>query len=303
MSEINVTKIAHFTGHTGAVYTLCMADQGDSCFSGAADGYVVRWNANKGGDGQLLVKVNRPVYSLCYDAASNYLYCGVASGNLHVINLDTNEEIRNIEAHQHGIFDLAIHENYLISAGGDGQVKVWDRSSLKLMFQLDFAKKSARSLAINIRNNILAVGYSDHHIRIFSLKDFTLLHTIAAHNNSVFTVAFTPDGNELLSGGRDALLKSWIASRSYEQELDIPAHILHINHISFSPQGDFFITASMDKTIKVWGTQNMQLLKVIDKARYDGHLSSVNRCVWLTDNRFATCSDDRTMMVWEMVLT
>lgn len=300
MSEINVTKIAHFTGHTGAVYSLCTVNGGAGCYSGAADGYVVLWNTQSGGDGQLLVKVNRPVYSMFNDEKQGRLFCGTASGNLHVIDLETKAEVRNIEAHQMGVFDIAAYGERLITAGGDGSLKVWDMNSLQLLLEINQSQKSARCMAINEAGNTLAVGYSDHHIRTFSLDSFTLQHVIAAHQNSVFSIAFTQDGSELLSGGRDALLKTWLVSNQYAPDLALPAHTLHINHIAFNPSGTLFATVSMDKTIKLWQTERMQLLKVIDKGRLDGHLSSVNRCVWISDTRLITASDDRTVMIWEI---
>jgi WD40 repeat protein len=144
----------------------------------------------------------------------------------------------------------------------------------------------------------MAVGFSDHKIRVYQLTDFTLLNTLDAHTNSVFTVAFTNDGKELLSGGRDVMLRSWLVNQNYKLDVDVAAHNLHINHIAFNPSGKLFATVSMDKTIKIWATEKFQLLKVVDKFKYDGHLSSVNKCLWFDDETLLTGSDDRTIMMW-----
>jgi WD40 repeat protein len=82
---------------------------------------------------------------------------------------------------------------------------------------------------------------------------------------------------------------------------DIPAHLFAINHITFSPQGNWFATCSMDKSIKIWDTQHFKLLKVIDKARYAGHGTSVNKLVWTNYQDFLVSgSDDRTLSLWEI---
>jgi WD40 repeat protein len=58
----------------------------------------------------------------------------------------------------------------------------------------------------------------------------------------------------------------------------------------------------MDKSIKVWLSDELKLLKVIDKARHAGHGTSVNKLLW-TDyrNQLASASDDRTISLWEII--
>jgi WD40 repeat protein len=81
----------------------------------------------------------------------------------------------------------------------------------------------------------------------------------------------------------------------------VAAHLFAINHIAFSPSGEYFATASMDKSIKIWKADELKLLKVIDKGRHAGHGTSVNKLVW-TDfkNQLVSASDDRTISVWNL---
>lgn len=298
MPLINVTKLSHFSGHKDAVYTLCNAPGKKQFYSGGGDGYVVGWTYKDGNDGKLAVRVNRPVYGLYISENEDLVYCGAASGNLHVIDLASGEEQRNIEAHANGVYDLINLGDYLISGGGDGNIIVWLKKDMSVFFRIDASVKSARCMALNPSKSILAVGFSDHKIRIYSTTDFKLLDTIDAHSNSVFSLVFINEV-EFLSGGRDALLKRW---RLFENipVAEIPAHTLHINHIALNPFKEIFATVSMDKTIKIWQTADMKLLKVIDFARNDGHKSSVNKCLWLNDKALVTGSDDRTIMMWNI---
>ncbi|MFN7312818.1 MAG: WD40 repeat domain-containing protein [Bacteroidota bacterium] len=300
MNTIKVTKVAQFTGHQGAIYTLCEGLNANEFYSGGNDGLVVCWNTHAPDSGKLLVKVNRPVYSLCLDEDKKLLYCGTAAGNLHVIDLYQGVELKNYEAHQNGIFDIKLTNQFLITSGGDGVVLVWDIATFQIIHQLNHSDKSARALYYDANNNWLAVGYSDYKIRIFNTHDFKLEHTINAHENSVFTLAYYAPTQELLSGGRDVMLKSWQVTNDYQPDVNIPAHTLHINHIALNHSGNLFATASMDKTIKLWKSENMQLLKVIDKARNDGHLSSVNKILWLSPTSFISAADDRVAMMWQI---
>jgi WD40 repeat protein len=133
------------------------------------------------------------------------------------------------------------------------------------------------------------------------LDNLTLKYEWVAHNNSVFTVRYTPDEKFLLSGSRDARLKVWDASGSYRQSGEVVAHLYAINHLEFSPDGKHFVTCSMDKSIKVWDTEKLKLLKVIDRARHAGHGTSVNKVLWTTYlDQLLSASDDRTISVWNI---
>ncbi len=81
----------------------------------------------------------------------------------------------------------------------------------------------------------------------------------------------------------------------------IAAHLFAINDIEYSPDGKHFATCSMDKSIKIWDAKAFQLLKVIDKARYAGHGTSVNKLYWSTyENKLISGSDDRSISVWDI---
>src|SRR6478735_5254138 len=106
ITKLQVAKIAHFSGHRGSIFSLCKGLEPHTFFSGADDGYVVEWNQQTKADGKLIVQVKRPVYSMLLDTQRQWLFCGTASGNLHVVDLAAGNEIRNIEAHTLGIFDI-----------------------------------------------------------------------------------------------------------------------------------------------------------------------------------------------------
>jgi WD40 repeat protein len=126
-------------------------------------------------------------------------------------------------------------------------------------------------------------------------------HEFRAHKNSVFALRYSPDGKYLLSGGRDAHLNIWDHKENYRLKESIIAHMYAIHSIDYREDGRFFATCSMDKTIKIWDAENFKLLKVIDKSRHGGHLTSVNKIFWSNyKNRLISCSDDRSISIWEL---
>ena len=299
LKKVHVTKLNQFSGHKDCIYAIIKADNDKTFYSGAADGFVVKWNVNDASNGILICKVNRPIYSLLLLPTKNQLLIGTAEGNLHVIDLNQNQEIKNIAAHTLGLFDIKLINNHIFTAGGDGCVQVFDMN-FNLIKSFKDSDKSARCIAINHQLNHLAIGYSDHKIRIYDTESLQLIHTLDYHINSVFALSYCNQNKHLLSGGRDVFLKFYDAENNYQVIKDVPAHNLHINSIQFNDSGTLFVTSSMDKMIKVWDAQTFDLIKVIDKARNESHINSVNKAVWLTNNEIISVSDDKQIMHWRI---
>lgn len=298
---IHVNKIDTFTGHRDCVYALERSGEKHRFFSAAGDGFVVRWNLEKPDVGELIAKVKNSVYSLAYLPQDNHLWVAQNQEGIHVIDLETKQELRSIKLSPAHYFDIQIYDGNAFIADSTGVISVIDTETLNFRKHIKAASVSVRCLAINPVERELAAGYSDNTIKIFDLTTYELKKVIEAHNNSVFTVRYSHDFSKLLSGSRDARLKVWNVEKNYAQEEEIVAHTFAINHLTFSPDGQRFVTGSMDKSVKVWDTETMKLLKVIDRARHAGHGTSVNKVLWADyRNQIVSCSDDRTISVWEL---
>lgn len=302
MSLVHVNKLYSFTGHRDCVYTLQPGDQSHLFFSGAGDGMVVLWDLQKPGDGELVAKLPNSVYSLKHLGEKRLLIAGQNFSGIHLIDYENKKELASLQLTSSYIFDMQSFENDLVIATGDGSVIIVDLEKWLVKKRITVTEKSARTIAINPTTGQMAVGFSDHFIRIFTLNDFELKQEIKAHQNSVFTVSYSPDGKFLLSGGRDARIKAWEVNANYILAKEIAAHLYAINHLTFSTNGKYFASASMDKSIKVWSAEDFKLLKVIDKGRHAGHGTSVNKLLWTSfNNQLVSASDDRTISAWDLL--
>ena len=184
---------------------------------------------------------------------------------------------------------------------GDGTLAVLTVPDFRLERLLRLADKSLRCLALHEGRNELAVGSSDTRTRILDLDSLETRFTLGESTNSVFTVAYSPDGARLLTAGRDAQIRTWDVAAGYALVGTVPAHLYTINHLAFSPGGDYLASCSLDKSIKLWDAATLTLLRVLDRARAAGHGTSVNRLVWPgTENRLVSCSDDRSLAIWAL---
>lgn len=302
MQKVQVQKITTLTGHRDSVYTLCRGESNQLIFSSAGDGMVVLWDLQNPEEGELIAKLPNSVYALQFVPQSSLLVAGQNYEGVHLLDWKSKKEMASLKLTHAAIFDIQVFGNDLFVATGEGSVVVVDLVSWSIKNRIVASERNARTIAIHPKRGELAVGYSDHHIRVFDLDGYALKQEWRAHDNSVFTLQYSPDYSRLLSGSRDARLKAWSVADSYPLEKEVVAHLYALNHLIFSPNGKHFVTCSMDKSVKVWESDTMELLKVIDKSRHAGHGTSVNKLLWTSfNNQLISASDDRTLSVWELI--
>ncbi|MFN3405400.1 MAG: WD40 repeat domain-containing protein [Cytophagaceae bacterium] len=301
MSHLQVSKFASLTGHKDSLYALATGLTEKEVFSSGADGMIVQWNVDNPDLGKLVAKVPNPVYALHLNSDKK-LVVGQNFEGIHIIDPIAGKEEKSLKLSATAIFDIQESKGHYFIAMGDGELLKIEKDQLIITSRIKLSEKSARCIAINEKKGLLAVGYSDFQIRVFTLDELKLVNTIQAHQNSVFTLAFSPDGIYLLSGSRDARINIWETENNFSLNQSIVAHMYAVNHISFSRDGRYFASCSMDKSVKIWDAHAFKLLKVIDKARHAGHGTSVNKLLWLNYNNYiVSCSDDRTLSVWHLM--
>jgi WD40 repeat protein len=299
--KVQVQKLHTLTGHRDSVYALQPSSADHLFFSAAGDGMVVLWDQRSPEQGTLIAKLPNSVYALHYHRDSDMLIAGHNYDGIHVLDWKNKRELGSLKLTTAAIFDIQSHGKYLFVATGEGFLIKVDSDTLIVKSQVRSSEKSARAIAINAVRGEVAVGYSDHNIRVFDLDTLTLKHEWVAHKNSVFAVKYSPEGDQLYSGSRDARFNVWDATARYKHMEEVVAHLYAINHIEFSPDGKHFVTCSMDRSIKIWQFGRVMLLKVIDRARHAGHGTSVNRVLWSSfQNQVLSASDDRTISVWNI---
>lgn len=302
MYTVEIEKLHTITGHNDCIYTLAGSDNPQQFFSGAGDGMVVAWDLTKPDTGELIAKLPNSVYALHHHTASQLLIAGHNYEGIHLLDWKTKQEVGSLQLTKAAIFDIQSFHNALFVSSGDGLLQKVDITSLLIQARIQASEKSGRTMAIHRERGELAVGYSDNMVKIFDLDTLQLKYNFKAHDNSVFTVRYTPDGNYLMTGSRDARLKAWDVNADYKQAAEVVAHLFAINHMDFSPDTKHFVTCSLDKSIKVWDTKALKLLKVIDRARHGGHRTSVNKVLWTAHNdQLLSASDDRTIAVWHII--
>lgn len=296
-------KTASFSGHKDCVYALCEGPSEHEFFSSGADGWVVLWNVDEPEQGKLIARMPSSVYALHYFQEHNLILVGVNQDGLHLIDLNSGNDIWNLPCP--GViwfrFD-ALDENQILAAGSKGNLLLFNALT-KSFVLLPNLNSDIRALSVNPKNNQLSTGSSDGKIRIFNTISFEKFVEFEAHANTVFGLGWFPDGQYLVSCGRDAKLKLWNCESGGQPELEkeIPAHLFGIHDVKVHPSKPILATGSTDKTIKIWDAENLKLLRVLDKSRHAGHGHSINQILWLGKRELLlSCSDDRTISAWDI---
>lgn len=289
--SILVHKILDFVGHQQAVYSIALLSNQNSFVSSGGDGFLVKWPLNSP-EGVLIAKHNEPIY--CVSANQSFVFTGSSNGNLSVFDIESNHLVKKIKLDANALFDIVFFEDKVLVATFSGKIMVLN-SGFEIEQTVALSGKSIRKIKV-IESGFIAVGSEPAVWRLS--KNFELVKKYTHFNQSVFAIDYLEKQRTIICGGRDAVLE--IINKEHETE-SIKAHLLHINDICLNDEKTMFLTASMDKTIKLWNSENFELLKVINSEKNGGHRSSVNKILWFDKNKFISCSDDKAIKSFEIL--
>src|SRR4051812_31836481 len=118
--------------------------------------------------------------------------------------------------------------------------------------------------------------------------------SLVGHGYGVVSVAFSPDGNTLASGGFDRGVKLWGVEDGREWAT-LDGHEGWVAAVAFSPDGSILATGSHDQTIKLWDAGLGREL-----ATLRGHTGNVYTVAFSPDGAtIASGSLDGTVRLWD----
>ncbi|EPS42053.1 hypothetical protein H072_3899 [Dactylellina haptotyla CBS 200.50] len=164
----------------------------------------------------------------------------------------------------------------------------------------------------------LATAGGDNNVRLWSItggedKKVTYLATLAKHTQAVNVVRWCPRGEMLASAGDDGNVILWVQSNTHtakpsfgdddleDKETWRQKHMCRsmgseIYDLAWSPDGDFFITGSMDNVARIYDAQKGSMIRQIAE-----HSAYVQGVAWDPLNEYvATQSSDRSVHIYAL---
>lgn len=298
--SIKVEHWDHFSGHRGPVYALAQGMQPHLFYSSGSDGWVVEWNLQNPDLGTALAQTEGSVYALRLDAQEGLLWVGKNERGLHAIDVHQKVPKHFLPLPDQWMYDVLAWQGKIWTAQPNGLIQIFDYKGLKPLKSWSCTNKNTRRL-LALSPELVAAAYSDGWIRIWDAMGHCHWQW-KAHDDSVFAMIYDMERRVLITGGKDARIKKWELNTSFKPfaQTEVVGHIYAVKDLAWHPNKHWFASASMDKTVKIWDLENMQLLKVLDASRHQGHRNSVNALHWTEfESMLVSASDDKLLSVWK----
>lgn len=153
----------------------------------------------------------------------------------------------------------------------DNTVKVFFVDSLKLYLNLYGHKLPVLSMDISYDSKLIVTSSADKNIRIWGL-DFGDCHkALFGHQDSILQVAFVPhnsdgNGHHFFSSSKDRTIRYWDGDK-FEQIQRLDGHHGEVWSIAISRTSGFLVSASHDKSIRVWQESDEQIFLEEERER------------------------------------
>lgn len=281
-----------FPGHTGVVTAVAVSADGNTLVSAGADESIRFWNGTNGMQtGQLGGHVGG-ITSLALTAQGNLLVSAGEDGTVKIWQLPL--VAAKSFAHPEAINGLALSEdgNRLLSIGNDKQARLWNLGNGQVERAYTAGSSMVTAIAFANDSNVVAVTGADKSLAVTTSgkegKKFEPLPSAAQ------SIALAPNGANVAVGLTDNSIRLFQVNEAKELK-NIPGHTGAITALRFTSKGDLLISASADKSVRLWNAADGAAKGQIN---HSGPVSAL--AVTKDGSRVAAGGVDKSISMWTL---
>jgi WD40 repeat protein len=311
------------TGKKG-VTTVVFSPDGNEFVVAGSPGAQLR-ERQTGGIIRELPGLEDTVHAAAFSSASGLILTGSANGQVRFWNSTGSSVLGTISAHYKPVWHLSFDrpEKQILTAGGDGLLKIWDASSRKLITTLDRAKPEAtahaaetqhdsedivRSAAFFAGGARVVAAYQDaQDVVVWDVPKHRIIGSLQAIRPSearnagpqgfgteAYSVAISPDEKLVAVGSADIEIGIFDLAKLKLEKL-LSGHTERVFAVAFSPDGSRLASGSRDGTVRLWDVASGE-----NYATLKGHTGSVYSVQFSPVGRFVLSgSQDGSSILWD----
>src|SRR5262245_55962068 len=302
-------EVRKYTGHTGAIRHIAVSKDGKRVLTGGMDNIVYLWDVNKEKPLQKMTGHTSWAWQVGFSPdEKKAISSGGMDKTLRLWDLSNGDELKKFEGHTARAYGAAFApDGKHVASGGAGDdctVRLWDVKEAKEVKKLTGHTGWIWKVVYSADGKRLAsAGCNDYSFRVWDVEDpenaKELFVVNKAHEDGfVVGIAFTPDGKQVLTSGRDSTVKLWSATdgklaRTYTGVGD------NVEAIAFSKDGKRFL-AGENKIVHVFDTTSGKIIH-----RFEEHPDVVYAVAFLPDGKALSAGaggagNDFTMRLWNV---
>ena len=248
----NLIVKQEYEGHQDTIKACIMTSNYSHAFSASNDKLIKIWEISTGAHFGDLLGHDHWINDLAITSNDQKLISGSEDRRVIVWDWMNKTLEKIIDYHPCFVYCIALSfdDQYLISGGGDGKIHIWNMKLETSLSSITFGDHIYRAAWTKDNKEIIAVGRTGK-IGIFNFESKSCLATLKANFGNNFSVTLTPDNSYLFVGTEGGKIKVWNYPSLSEYWL-INSHEAQVNRIICTRNNKYAITASLDKTIRIF---------------------------------------------------